>query len=105
AVWNLKDGSALWQKRGGFTDVTNPSTQPAELSRDGRFIARGVGYKEDHGPYVDAAVELCDGKTGEPIARGQHRATLGALTFTRGSESVIAGGDNGELCHWRCVAG
>lgn len=46
AVWNLKDGSALWQKRGGFTDVTNPSTQPAELSRDGRLVARASATKK-----------------------------------------------------------
>jgi len=103
AVWNLKDGRARWQKSGGFTDVTNPSGQPAAMSRDGRFMARGIGYKEDHGPYVDTAVELCGANTGEPLAKADHHAVVTALAFTDDGVSIIAGGELGEVRHWRCV--
>jgi len=103
AVWNLKDGRARWQRGGGFTDVTNPVGQPAAMSRDGRFVARGIGYKEDHGPYVDTAVELCDANTGELLARAGHHAVVTALAFTDDGLSIIAGGELGEVRHWRCV--
>jgi WD40 repeat protein len=91
-VWSLADGKELWDRR-SFIDHL------AAVSADGRLIARGVGHREDnHGPYIDTAVELYDGNNGEFVALGLHRTTPTSFAFAQ--SVLVAGGEEGELRFW-----
>jgi hypothetical protein len=69
------------------------------ISEDGRFVARGLGYREDnHGPYVDTAVEVIEAATGEIVSVGRHRSPVASLAFAPGN--LLAGDDEGELRFW-----
>lgn len=84
----------LWDKINGYdTGIA--------ASLDCKLVARGTGYKEDnHGPYVDAGVELYDGGTGELLSYGDHRTPPQAVALT--SETTLAsGGPEGDLRFWR----
>jgi len=93
-VWNLTTRSMLWDKINGYeTGIV--------ASLDCKLVARGTGYKEDnHGPYVDATVELYDGSTGELLSYGGHRTPPAAVAFSAGTE-LVSGGLEGDLRFWR----
>jgi hypothetical protein len=96
-VWNLSDGGRLW-------DRPNCGDPVAAASPDGRLVARGIGYREDnHGPYVDTAVEIYDATSGEFLTVGQHRTPPTGLAFLQGPGVLLAGGHEGELRLWDCA--
>ncbi|HLJ48551.1 MAG TPA: hypothetical protein VKU01_21195 [Bryobacteraceae bacterium] len=91
-VWNLTNGSMLWDKANYYADG-------AAASADGSVVARGVGERVDnHGPYENTGVELYDGSSGELLTSGLHRVTPTAMAFANGT--LIAGGVEGELRFW-----
>jgi WD40 repeat protein len=93
-VWSLTTRSMLWDKINGYD--TGFAASP-----DCKLIARGTGYKEDnHGPYVDAGVELYDGSTGELLSYGDHRTPPAALAFSSATK-LVSGGSEGDLRFWR----
>jgi len=93
-VWNLVTGSLLWDKINGH------APGPAATG-DCALIARATGYQQDnHGPYIDAAVELYDGSNGELISLGLHPTTPNCIAFAAGGRQIIAGGQAGELRFW-----
>jgi WD40 repeat protein len=97
-VWNLATGSLLWDKINGY-DLG------LAISPDGTVIARGIGYQEDnHGPYVDTAVELYDAANGDLVSLGTHRTPPTAIDFAASRSSIVAGGGDGDLRFWSWTA-
>jgi WD40 repeat protein len=92
-VWKLDDCTM-------FFDLPSDASHATAASPDCRFIARGKGYQEDnHGPYVDTAVELYDGR-GKFLSLSDHRTPPSALAFAPAANLLIAGGECGELRFW-----
>ena len=91
-LWDLADGASLWDK-------PSRSSYPAVLSPDGRYIVRGKGYLEDnHAPWADTCVELCDARTGDLLALGVHSTPVQTLAVA--GSTILAGGLKGELRVW-----
>jgi hypothetical protein len=95
-LWNLSDGARLW-------DHPSYEGYPAAVSPDGRLVARGIGYRQDnHGPFVDTAVEIYDAASGEFLTTGPHQTPPTALAFLPANGGLLAGAYNGELRLWNC---
>lgn len=93
-VWNLTDGSRLWDRPGWGGQV-------AAVSPDGRWVARGTGWRADnHGPYVESSVELYDGASGEFLTLGRQQTPPTALGFAEGGGTLVTGGHAGEVRWW-----
>jgi WD40 repeat protein len=96
-VWNLTNGSLLWDKQ-------NPYDTGVAASPDFRLVARGTGYRIDnHGPFAETAVELYDGTNGEFLSVGRHRTPPASVAFAS-NNTLAAGGLEGELRFWQAVS-
>jgi len=90
---------AMWQP--GVCLWRWPNDGVCAISADGRLVARGTGDRVDnHGPYENTAIEVIDASTGGIMARGIHHATPYSVSFTADSQSILAGGAEGELRLW-----
>ena len=101
-MWDLTNGSLVWDKANGYEDPRSDSRGRMGIaaSSDCRLVARGTGYRaDDHCPYVDTAVELHDGRNGELLCVGTHRTPPTAISFSS-NRSLAAGGEGGELRFW-----
>jgi hypothetical protein len=93
-MWSLTDGAKLWDKRSFIDNV-------AAAAPDGRTVALGTGRRQDnHGPYLDTAVELYDGATGEFLSVAELRTTPSALSFVT-DDSFVTGEIEGEVRLWK----
>jgi len=93
-VWDLRNGSLVWDRSNAYEDGIAASS-------DCQLIARGTGYRaEEHCPYVETAVELYDGRSGELLSVGLHEVPPTAIAFTS-DRSLVAGGEGEELRFWQ----
>ena len=93
-MWDLTNGSFLWDKANGYEIGI-------AASADCRLVVRGTGYQVDNlGPYVETAVELYDGTSGELLSLGRHRRPPTAVAFTS-ETSILAGGAEGRCSQVR----
>jgi hypothetical protein len=93
-MWDLATGSLLWDRGNGYEIGI-------AASADCRLVARGTGYQpEERSPYVDTAVELYDGGSGELLSVGTHNVPPSAIAFTS-DRSLAAGGEGGKVRFWQ----